>query len=46
MYAIVLSGGKQYKVTEGQTLDVEKLDAEVGSQVKLDVLMVVDGETV
>ena len=46
MYAIVLSGGKQYKVTEGQTLDVEKLDAEVGSQVKLDVLMVVDGSNV
>ena len=46
MYAVVLSGGKQYKVSEGQTIDVEKLDAEVGSQVKLEVLMLVDGKNV
>jgi large subunit ribosomal protein L21 len=46
MYAIVLSGGKQYKVSEGDLIDVEKLEAEVGSQVKLDVLMLVDGENV
>ena len=46
MYAIVLSGGKQYKVSEGDTIDVEKLEAEVGSQVKLDVLMLVDGEKI
>ena len=46
MYAIVLSGGKQYRVSEGDLINVEKLNAEVGSQVKLDVLMLVDGEKV
>lgn len=46
MYAIVLTGGKQYKVSEGDQIDVEKLDAKVGDQVKLDVLMLCDGKTV
>lgn len=46
MYAIVLSGGKQYKVGEGDVIDVEKLNAEVGSKVNLDVLMLVDGKSV
>ena len=46
MYAIVLTGGKQYKVSEGDTIQVEKLEAEVGAKVNLDVLMLVDGETV
>ena len=35
MYAIVLTGGKQYKVAEGETIKVEKLDAEVGANVDL-----------
>lgn len=39
MYAIVLTGGKQYKVAEGETIKVEKLDAEVGSKVDLEVVM-------
>ena len=46
MYASVLTGGKQYKVSEGDTIQVEKLEAEVGAKVNLDVLMLVDGETV
>ena len=46
MYAIVLTGGKQYKVSEGDQINVEKLDLENGAQVKLDVLMLVDGEKV
>ena len=46
MYAIVLTGGKQYKVSEGDQIQVEKLDAKVGDQVKLDVLMLADGKTV
>lgn len=46
MYAIVVTGGKQYKVEAGQVLKVEKLEAEVGSQIKLDVLMLVDGEKI
>ena len=39
MYAIISTGGKQYKVAEKDTIMVEKLDAEVGSTIKLDVLM-------
>ena len=46
MYAIVCTGGKQYKVSEGDVIEVEKLNAEVGTKVNLDVLLVVDGETV
>ncbi len=46
MYAIVKTGGKQYKVAEGDLLNVEKLDAEIGAEVTLDVLMLVDGDSV
>lgn len=46
MYAIVLTGGKQYKVSEGDQINVEKLDKEIGAQVKLDVLMLCDGKNV
>ena len=46
MYAIVLTGGKQYKVSEGDQINVEKLNAKVGDKVKLDVLMLADGKTV
>ena len=45
MYAVVATGGKQYRVTEGQVLDVE-LTGEVGSEIDLPVVMVVDGDTV
>lgn len=45
MYAVVATGGKQYRVTEGQVLDVE-LAGEVGSEIDLSVVMVVDGDTV
>lgn len=40
MYAIVKSGGKQYRAEEGATLRLEQLDAEVGSTVELDVKMI------
>lgn len=44
-YAVVETGGKQYRVQAGDTLEVEKLDAEVGSAVELDqVLAVSDGK--
>jgi len=44
MYAVIRSGGKQYTVREGETLDVELLKVEPGEQVELsDVLMVVEG---
>ena len=47
MYAVIATGGKQYKVTQGETLRVEKLAGEEGSTVKLDdVLMVADGDKV
>lgn len=43
MYAIIKTGGKQYRVSEGETLQVEKLDAEVGAEVVFeDVLTVVN----
>ncbi|MCF8588271.1 50S ribosomal protein L21 [Gordonia sp. HY285] len=42
-YAIVKTGGKQYKVAEGDIVKVEKIDAEQGSAVSLPVALVVDG---
>jgi len=42
MYAIVETGGKQYKVAKDDRLQVERLDAEAGTKVELDALMVVD----
>ena len=45
MFAVIKTGGKQYKVQEGDLVKVEKLDAEEGKTIKIsDVLMVVDGE--
>jgi len=47
MYAVIVTGGKQYRVSQGDTLRVEKLDAAEGDSVELDrVLMVVDGTDV
>ncbi len=47
MYAVIKSGGKQYKVEKGDKLKVEKLDTEAGKKVKIsDVLMLVDGDNV
>jgi large subunit ribosomal protein L21 len=46
MYAVIKTGGKQYKVTSGQTLQVEKLSAAVGDVLTFNPLMVVDGEKV
>ena len=47
MYAILASGGKQYRVEEGDVLRLEKLDGDVGASVSFDqVLMVSDGEEV
>jgi large subunit ribosomal protein L21 len=47
MYAVIKTGGKQYKVAAGDYLKVEKLDGDVGSKVVIDkILMVADGENV
>ena len=46
MTAIIVTGGKQYKVAEGDTLFIEKLPVEAGDTVTFDqVLAVIDGET-
>lgn len=46
-YAIVASGGKQYKAVEGATIDVDLLDVEVGQLVKFEeVLLVVEDENI
>ena len=45
MYAIIVTGGKQYRVEEGDVVFIEKLEVEAGETVKFDkVLAVVDGE--
>ena len=45
MQAIIVTGGKQYKVSEGEVLFIEKLDVEAGEQVVFDqVLAVLDGD--
>jgi len=47
IYAIIETGGKQYKVTPGQTIDVERLDVDEGDTVELDrVLFIADGDKV
>jgi len=45
MYALIQTGGKQYRVSEGSTLKIEKLGADEGASVELDkVLMIADGD--
>jgi large subunit ribosomal protein L21 len=44
MYAIVKTGGKQYKVAEGDVIEIEKLEGEPGSTVALPAVLVVDGD--
>lgn len=47
MYAVIETGGKQYRVTEGQTLKVEKLAADEGATIDMDkVLMVANGDDI
>ena len=41
MYAIVCTGGKQYKVSEGDVIEIEKLDAEEGAEVTFDEIVAV-----
>ncbi|MCI8674119.1 MAG: 50S ribosomal protein L21 [Lachnospiraceae bacterium] len=45
MYAIIATGGKQYKVAEGDVIRVEKLDVEAGSTYSFDQVLAVSGET-
>jgi large subunit ribosomal protein L21 len=46
MYAIVKTGGKQYKVAVGDVVTVEKLDAAAGASIALPAILLVDGENV
>ena len=47
MYAVIKTGGKQYRVAAGDKLKIEQIPADIGSQIVLDqVLMVADGEAV
>lgn len=47
MYAVIKTGGKQYRVAEGETLKVEKLEVEEGAAVEFDaVLMIADGDQI
>jgi large subunit ribosomal protein L21 len=46
-YAVIQTGGKQYRVAEGDVIEVEKLDVEAGTQTKFDeVLLVANGTNV
>ena len=46
MYAIIVTGGKQYKVEAGQAIYVEKLDAQAGDKVTFDKVVFVGGDDV
>ncbi len=47
MYAVIQTGGKQYRVSQGDTFKVEKLGADEGASIELDkVLMLADGENI
>jgi large subunit ribosomal protein L21 len=46
MYAIVKTGGKQYKVAVGDVVDVEKIEGEAGSEVTFPAILLVDGAEV
>ncbi|HSN43825.1 MAG TPA: 50S ribosomal protein L21 [Propionibacteriaceae bacterium] len=46
MYAIVRSGGRQHKVAVGDIVEIDKVTDKVGSSVKLQPLLLVDGDTV
>ncbi len=47
MYAVIVSGGKQHRVIEGEVLKLEKIEVEVGGKIDFDrVLLIVDGEAV
>lgn len=47
MYAVVSTGGKQYKLAQGDICRIEKLDAEEGTSIELDqVLMIADGDKI
>lgn len=45
-YAVVMTGGKQYRVEEGKVIRVEKIEGEIGSEVQFPVLLLREGEEI
>ena len=45
MYAVIETGGKQYRVTPGQTIEVETLNGEVGSDVEFDRVLAISSDS-
>ena len=45
MYAIIATGGKQYKVSEGDIIDIEKIEGENGTEVTFDKVICIGGDT-
>lgn len=46
MYAVIETGGKQYRVAEGDTIKIERLDAEAGAAVEFDKVLMVGGDKI
>lgn len=46
MYAVIIAGGKQYKVSVGDVIEIEKIAGEAGAKVEFDVILTVDGDTI
>ena len=46
MFAIIKTGGKQYKVSEGDVIKVEKIEAEAGDKIEFDQVLMVAGDDV
>ena len=46
MYAVIKTGGKQYKVAEGEFLKVEKLDGEIGDNIEFAEVLMIGGEKI
>ncbi len=44
MYAVVVTGGKQYRVAQGESITVDRLEAEVGSTIEFEQVLLVGGE--
>ena len=45
MYAVIKTGGKQYRVSPGESIDVEKLPYDVGEQIELDEVLLVSNDS-
>jgi len=46
MYAVIKAGGRQYKVSEGDTINIDRIDGDVGSKVTFDQVLLTGGEAV